>query len=115
MKERLDCRELMAAVLDRAVRDVRETHGLPPPVVPVLSKEDRSRNSEGLRAFNLGLEVRSWFASDRHGLFSFRGICDAMNVNAHAVLGGLAPHMEMISEREWREYEAGGVGWRKSA
>ena len=115
VRARIDHRRLMTAVLDRAVRDVRETRDLPPPIVPVLSKFDKWENARHRKEFHLALEVRSWFDSDRDGLFSFRGICDALNINAKATLRRIAPFMPIRSEAEWREYEAGTAGWRKSA
>ena len=112
---RIDHRRLMAAVLDRAVRDVIETHDLPPPIVPILEKQDRGENARNLRVFILALEVRSWFAPARVGLFSFLGICDVLNKDPQAVLKRVAPFVPIRSEHQWREYEAGTAGNGKAA
>ena len=113
--EKIDHRRLMAAVIERAVKDVRETHDLPPPVRPAMTDGDKEHNARFREAYHLALEVRSWLASDREGLFTFRGICDSLGIVPRPILKKLTPLMPVRNELEWREYEAGTAGYRKSA
>ena len=115
VREKIDHRRLMAAALERAVRDVRETHDLPPPVCPARTDGDREHNARIRGAYHLALEVRSWFASDREGLFTFRGVCNTLDIDPKAILKKLAPLVPVGNGLEWREYEAGTAGFRKSA
>ena len=113
--EKIDHRRLMAAVIERAVRDVRETHDLPPPVCPATTNGEKEHNARVREEYYLALEARSWLASDREGLFTFRGICNALDIAPRPILKKLAPFMLVGNELEWRDYEAGTAGYRKSA
>jgi hypothetical protein len=115
MTARIDHRALMAAVLDRAVRDVRETWNLPAPISEPATEREKGRNAHGRGLFYLGTEVREWFASDGEGLFSFIGICDALGVNAGMVRGTIASFLPFRHESEWREHVAPRANYRKSA
>lgn len=115
VREKIDHRRLMAAVIERAVRDVRETHDLPHPVCPARTDGDKEHNARVREEYYLALEVRSWFASDREGLFTFRGICNALDIDPRPILKKLTPVMTIGNELKWRDYEAGTAGYRKSA